>query len=110
MSGDGRCQELADWQGQRGSSAGERGGTAAQRASPRARTFAVVTKAHLGLAEANGVFPSTDAIVLLKLGLLDILFRDCASAFVARASPSSPRTGVRGRAISGGAKLTWLGK
>ena len=37
------------------------------------RTFSVVTEAHLRLAKANGVFPLTDAIELLKLGLVDAL-------------------------------------
>ena len=86
MSGDSRSQGLAGCQGIAGAPRGKRGGAAAQRASPRARTCAVVTEAHLGLAEANGVLPGADAIVLLKLGLLDILFRDCASAFVASVS------------------------
>jgi hypothetical protein len=42
---------------------------------PRRRklTFAVVTEAHLGLAEANGVFAGADTVELLELGLLDIL-------------------------------------
>jgi hypothetical protein len=38
-------------------------------------TLTVVAEAHLGLAEANSVLASTDAIVLLKLGLVDTLER-----------------------------------
>lgn len=36
-------------------------------------TLTVVAEAHLGLAEANSVLASTDAIVLLELGLVDTL-------------------------------------
>jgi hypothetical protein len=39
-------------------------------------TFTVVAKAHLGLAEANGVFPSANTIELLEFGLLDALCED----------------------------------
>jgi hypothetical protein len=38
-----------------------------------AHTLAVIAEAHLGLAETNGVFSGTDAIVLLELGLVDAL-------------------------------------
>jgi hypothetical protein len=36
-------------------------------------TFPVVTEAHLGLAEADGVLALADAIELLELGLVDAL-------------------------------------
>jgi hypothetical protein len=36
-------------------------------------TLAVIAKAHLGLAKANGVFSGTDAIKLLEFALFDIL-------------------------------------
>ena len=38
-------------------------------------TFSVITEAHLGLAKTNCVFPLTDAIKLLKLGLVNTLER-----------------------------------
>jgi hypothetical protein len=38
-------------------------------------TLAIITEAHLGLAKTNGVLSSTDAIVLLKLDLVDALWR-----------------------------------
>lgn len=37
------------------------------------QTFSIVAEAHFGLAQANCVFSSADAIELLELGLLDIL-------------------------------------
>lgn len=43
-------------------------------------TFTVVAKAHSGLAQANGVFPSTNTIKLLEFGLFDTLcihWSDC---------------------------------
>lgn len=36
-------------------------------------TLAVVAKAHLGLAQTDGVFASANAVKFLELGLLDIL-------------------------------------
>jgi len=36
-------------------------------------TLTVITEAHLLLAETNGVFSLTDAIVLLQLGLVNAL-------------------------------------
>lgn len=36
-------------------------------------TFSVITKAHLGLAETNGIFALTDSIELFELGLVDTL-------------------------------------
>lgn len=38
------------------------------------RTFSVVTEAHLGLTETDGVFALTDSIELLELGLRDALY------------------------------------
>jgi hypothetical protein len=38
-------------------------------------TLTVITEAHLGLAETNGVLSSTDAIVLLELNLVDALWK-----------------------------------
>lgn len=39
------------------------------------RTLAVVAEAHLCLTETDGIFALTDAIKLLKLGLVDTLLR-----------------------------------
>jgi len=39
-------------------------------------TFPVIAKAHPGLSQANGVFPSADTIELLEFGLFDALRRD----------------------------------
>jgi hypothetical protein len=36
-------------------------------------TFAIIAEAHLGLAEANGVFALTNAIEFLQLSLIDAL-------------------------------------
>jgi hypothetical protein len=36
-------------------------------------TFSVIAEAHLGLAEADCIFPLADAIELLELGLIDAL-------------------------------------
>jgi len=38
-------------------------------------TFTVITEAHLGLAETNGVLPLANAIVLLQLSLVNALER-----------------------------------
>lgn len=38
-------------------------------------TLTVIAEAHLGLAETNGVFSGTDAIVLLELSLVNTLSR-----------------------------------
>jgi hypothetical protein len=38
-------------------------------------TLTVITEAHLGLAETNGVLARANAIVLLQLGLVDTLQR-----------------------------------
>jgi hypothetical protein len=37
-------------------------------------TFAIIAEAHLCLAEANGIFPRTDAIEGFELGLCDVLW------------------------------------
>lgn len=47
------------------------------RAGRQKLTLAVVAKGHLGLAETNGVFSLGDAIELLKLGLVNALWRAC---------------------------------
>lgn len=36
-------------------------------------TFTVITEAHLGLTQTNGVLSSGDTIILLKLDLVDAL-------------------------------------
>jgi hypothetical protein len=47
-------------------------------------TFSVVTEAHLGLAQTNGIFASADAIEFLKLDLINTLTMKCQ--FLARAT------------------------
>lgn len=37
-------------------------------------TFPVIAKAHFGLSQANGVFPSANTIELLEFGLFDALY------------------------------------
>jgi hypothetical protein len=39
----------------------------------KVHTLPVITEAHLGLAETNGVFSGTDAIVRLERSLVDTL-------------------------------------
>ena len=38
-----------------------------------AHTLAVITEAHLGLSETDGIFSGRDTIVLLELNLVDTL-------------------------------------
>ena len=59
-------------------------------------TFSVVAEAHLGLAEANGIFALANAIEFLELCLVDALGRVLAA---------HSRTDVRRWDV-----LTWLGK
>lgn len=42
----------------------------------RKHTFTVITEAHLGLAETNGVLSLANAIVLLQFSLVDALERN----------------------------------
>lgn len=62
-------------------------------------TFSVVAEAHLGLAEANGVFALADTIELLELCLVDAL----------QASRQPPMALEVEGVMFGRQKLTWLG-
>lgn len=93
------------------------------------RTFAVVAKAHLDLAETNGVLAGADTVELLKLGLLNILvnWQRHVSGTNFRVQEASRRGALKGqetqaigatagagdfgsRAISAEDERTWLGK
>jgi len=54
--------------------------------SPVSITLSVVAKAHSCLAEANGVFASTDTIVLLEFCLVNALWHTSAYALPMGAS------------------------
>lgn len=85
-----------------------------------ALTFAVVTESHLGLAKTNCVLSGTDAVELLELGLLDILFfhekmsarrqvQDMASNWRSCQEAAQDRRCDIGEA-GGRRARTWLGK
>jgi hypothetical protein len=73
-----------------------------------ALTLAIVAEGHLGLAEANGVFPLGDAIKLLEVGLVNTLQQKLET------SPRKSNGGARPRGSSRGYALrerrAWLGK
>lgn len=86
-----------------------------------ALTFAVVTESHLGLAKTNCVLSGTDAVKLLELGLLDILFsheelsargqgQDMASNWGSCEEAEQDRECDIGGSWAKGRTRTWLGK